>query len=88
MEAAHNIGILFRGFTGLTLVPCRSISYLVPGHTFNTVLWKTPMCRIKDAVQLSENKKEAPEKRMLLSMAPQVGLEPTTLRLTVACSTD
>ena len=39
-------------------------------------------------MQLSENKKEAPEKRMLLSMAPQVGLEPTTLRLTVACSTD
>ena len=88
LEAVHNIGILFKGFT----VPRSPVA--VTFHARRQRLLSTQRCgklRCSGSVatmQLSENKKEAPEKRMLLSMAPQVGLEPTTLRLTVACSTD
>ena len=88
MEAVHNIGIQFRGFR-VPPQPCAAAF-----HTWCRGILSTQRCgklrhtRPVTAAQLSENKKEAPEKRMLLSMAPQVGLEPTTLRLTVACSTD
>ena len=88
MEAVHNIGILFRGFR----VPPQPRAAAF--YTRRRSLLSTQHCgklRCSGSVaapQLSENKKEAPEKRMLLSVAPQVGLEPTTLRLTVACSTD
>ena len=88
METVHNIGILFRGFTAppqprAAAFPIRRRSLLSTQRC-----GKLRCSGSAAAPQLSKNKKEAPEKRMLLSMAPQVGLEPTTLRLTVACSTD
>lgn len=62
MEAVHNIGILFRGFTGLTLAPCRSIPYPAPGHTFNTVLWKTPLFRISGCSTIVKKQKRSTRK--------------------------
>ena len=42
-----------------------------------------------ERVQLGEpNKKTRPRKSVVCFLAPQVGLEPTTLRLTAACSTN
>ena len=88
MEAVHNIGILFRGF----IVPHSPVpQYSIPGAGAYFQHSSVENSAVPDQWLLhncQKTKKEAPEKRMLLSVAPQVGLEPTTLRLTVACSTD
>ncbi len=41
-----------------------------------------------DTAFFNIQKSELPKKFAFKFMAPQVGLEPTTLRLTAACSTD
>ena len=51
-------------------------------------LWSVEKMEIWNEYDLVKTKKEAPETGCFSNMAPQVGLEPTTLRLTVACSTD
>ena len=48
-------------------------------------LWKH---RVVVQIQIEENNKRSRSYDLLLLLAPPVGLEPTTLRLTAACSTD